>query len=179
MSRPTCHIGVAFYTHPSFPTQWALVLSESPVFDGPVWCSTAIETVNGWGASWTPCDWSPAGFNPMALFSGVVYAAQAAMPMNHVQALISRSNVASELDRFRVQSTGDIPYGTDKYVVLALLRLCEGRHISLPKLDPSGLSNFIRGRVPDLQRAQRAQRGNVYPVVSLENGNVSFGRSRC
>ncbi len=178
MSRSTCHIGVAFYTHPSFPTQWALVLSENPVFDGPVWCSTAVETVNGWGASWTPCDWSPAGFNPMALFSGVVYVAQASMSANHMQALISRSNVASELDRFRVQGTDDIPYGTDKYVVLALLRLFEGRHIRLPKLDPSGLSNFIRGRVPDLQRAQRAQGGNVYPVVSLENGNVSFGCSR-
>lgn len=174
MSHSTCHIGVAFYTHPSFPTQWAIVLSASPVFDGPVWCSTAVETVNGWGASWTPCDWSPAAFNPMALFSGVVYIAQAAMPVNHMQAVISRTNVASELDRFRVQGTGDIPYGTDKYAVLALLRLCEGRHISLPKIDdPTGLANFIRGRVPDLQRAQRA---NMYPVVSLTSGHVSFGR---
>ncbi|SRR6266702_5559087 len=89
------------------------------------------------------------------------------------QALISRSNVVSELDRSRVQGTGDIPYGTDKYVVLALLRLCEGRHIRLPKPYPSGLSNFIRGRT-----RSTVQGGNVYPVVSVENGNVSFGRSR-
>jgi hypothetical protein len=172
MSRSTCHIGVALYTHPCFPTQWALVLSESPVFDGHVWCSTAVETVNGWGASWTPCDSSPSAFNPMALFSGVVYIAQAAMSVNHMQSVISKANVASELDRF---DTGDLPYGSDKYVVLALLRLSEGRHITLPKLDSSALANFIRGRVPDLQRAQRA---NEYPVVSLENGRVSFGQSR-
>jgi hypothetical protein len=108
----------------------------------------------------------------MALFSGVVYIAQAAMPVNHMQSVISKANVASELDRF---DTGDLPYGSDKYVVLALLRLSEGRHITLPKLDSSALANFIRGRVPDLQRAQRA---NEYPVVSLENGRVSFGQSR-
>jgi len=161
MSRSTCHIGVAFYTHPSFPTQWALVLSESPVFDGPVWCSTSVETVNGWGASWTPCDWSPSAFNPMALFSGVVHVGQAAMSTSHLQGLVCKSNVASELDRFKVQDTSDIPYGTDKYVVLALLRLCDGRHIRLPKLDASELSNFIRGRVPDLQRARGAKGGNM------------------
>lgn len=172
MSPSASHIGVALYSHPSFPTQWALVLSESPAFDGPVWCSTAIETVNGWGASWTPCEWSPAPFNPMALFSGVVHIAQSIMPVNHLQAVISKANVASEIDRF-----GDIPYGTDTYAVLALLRLSEGRYITIPKLDPVGLANFIRGRLPDLQRAR--QQANAYPVVSLENGRVSYGRLRC
>ncbi|KAH9170025.1 hypothetical protein EDB89DRAFT_1908188 [Lactarius sanguifluus] len=177
MSRSTCHIGVAFYAHPSFPTQWALVLSESPVFDGPVWCSTAVETVNGWGASWTPCDWSPAGFNPMALFSGVVYVTQAAMPTNHMQALISRSNVASELDRFRVQGTWRHSSSAPTNTSSSSFSVSARDAISgSPKLNPSDLSNFIRGRVPDLQRAQRTQGGNAYPVVSLENGNVSFGR---
>jgi hypothetical protein len=106
----------------------------------------------------------------MALFSGVVHVAQATMPINHLQAVISKANVASEIDRF-----GDIPYGTDTYAVLALLRLSEGRYITIPKLDPAGLANFIRGRLPDLQRSRQA---NAYPVVSLENGKVSYGRLR-
>ncbi|KAI0300684.1 hypothetical protein B0F90DRAFT_1817442 [Multifurca ochricompacta] len=173
----TCHIGVAFYSHPAFPTQWVLVLSDNPLFEGHVWCSTAVETVNGWGASWTPCDSSPSAFNQIALFSGIVHVTRVSMTMNKMQTSISKSNLASEVDRFEVQGDEDIPYDTERYVVLALLRLCEGRSISLPKLEPKSLGNYIRGRFPDVEEAQRPAVSNMYPVVSLESGKVSYGRS--
>jgi len=41
---PPCHIGIAFYTYPTAVTQWVLVLSENPLFEGKVWCNTVIET---------------------------------------------------------------------------------------------------------------------------------------
>ena len=169
----TCHIGVAFYIHPSFPTQWALVLSESPVFEGPVWCSTAVETVNGWGALWEPFNWSPANFNPIAVFLGVVHIAQANLPMDRLKDVISMSNVASELDRFSVQGPGNVQYGTDIYTILALLRLCKGRNIGLPNLDQFALTFLIRGRMDDLQ--QQSGQGGLYPIVFLSNDDVSFG----
>ncbi len=40
---PACNIGVAFYTHSTFPKPWVLALSESPLFKGHVWCNV-IET---------------------------------------------------------------------------------------------------------------------------------------
>ncbi|KAI9434561.1 hypothetical protein BJY52DRAFT_1231157 [Lactarius psammicola] len=52
MSQSTCPIGFTIYTCPSFPTDWSLFLSESPVFEGSGWCSTAIETTSRQGTFW-------------------------------------------------------------------------------------------------------------------------------
>jgi len=177
---PPCHVGIAFYTHPTSVTQWVLVLSENPLFEGKVWCSTAIETVNGWGAYWAPCDWSPATFKPTTLFSGVVYVTQASAPMNNIKAVIASDNRSSELDRFQVHDSGDTPWGTDKYIILALWRLSlrEERFIRLHFFDMADLANQVEFCLPVLRGARQTITGNVYPVVSLNSGNVSFGHSR-
>ncbi|KAH9160691.1 hypothetical protein EDB89DRAFT_2035871 [Lactarius sanguifluus] len=177
MSQPTCYIGVAFYNHASFPTQWALILSENPHFEGPGWGSTAAETVNGVGISSLSFQRSPASFNPIALFSGIVYVAQVRMPIQNLKALISGSNRASAEDRTMVRGTDDIPWGTDKYVVLALLRLSEGRYLRLPRSGRDSLAHFIGGRIRDLHRTRCTPGGDVYPIVSLDSGDVSFGHS--
>ena len=177
MSRPSCYIGVAFYNFASFPTQWALILSENPQFMGPGWGSSAAETVNGVGVSWVRFERTPAGFNPSGLFLGVVCVAQVLMPINNLKALISSSNRASAADRSHVQGTDEIPWGTEKYVVLALLRLYEGRYLRLPRVAQGSLAHFIGGRIRDLHRTRCTPGGAVYPVVSLESGDVSFGQS--
>ena len=177
MSQSSCYIGVAFYNFASFPTQWVLILSENPHFIGPGWGSSSAETVNGVGVSWVRFERSPAGFNPSGLFLGVTYVAQVPMSINNLKALISSSNRASVEDRSHVQGTDDIPWGTDKYVVLALLRLHEGRYLRLPRLARGSLAHFIGGRIRDLHRVRCTPGGDVYPVVSLESGNISFGHS--
>ena len=175
---PPCHIGIAFYTYPTAVTQWVLVLSENPLFEGKVWCNTVIETVNGWGTQWAPCDWSPAAFSPTALFSGVVHIAQARAPMNSIKAVIASDNRSSELDRFKVHGSGDIPWGTEKYIILALWRLSlrEERFILLHVFDMAGLANQVQFRHTVLRDSQQTIPGNLYPVVS-SSGRVSFGRS--
>ena len=177
MSQSTCYVGIAFYNHASFPTQWALILSENPSFMGPGWGSTAAETVNGAGTSSVSFERSPASFNPIGLFLGIVYVAHVPMSINNLKALISSSNQASAADRTLVQGTDDIPWGTDKYVVLALLRLYEGQYLRLPRLRRDSLAHFIAGRIRDLLRLRCTPGGDVYPIVSLESGAVSFGHS--
>ncbi|KAH9976177.1 hypothetical protein BGW80DRAFT_904826 [Lactifluus volemus] len=180
LSASTCHIGVAFYTHRDFPAQWALVLSDNPLFEGHVWCSNAVETMNGWCVSWTPRAWSPAAGSafdpPVALFSGVVHISQISAPVNHVRAWIAGRNFASEFDRFQVHAADDIPYGTDKYVVLALWRLREERLIHFRELDLKSLASRIGSRLLILQQYPPAR--TVYPVIPFEseNGAFSFGR---
>jgi hypothetical protein len=177
----TCHIGVAFYTRHDFPTQWALVLSDNPLFEGNVWCSNAIETTNGWCVSWTPRAWSPAAGSafdpPVAIFSGVVHVAQVSAHMNSMQTWIARRNFASELDRFPVHAFDDIPYGTDKYVVLSLWRLREGRFINFCELDLKSLASRIWSRF--LVLLQHPSSRDLYPVIPFqgENGAIAFGRS--
>jgi len=179
----TCHVGVAFYAHRDFPTQWAVVLADNPVFEGRIWRGNAAETINGWCATWTPCEGSPAandGLNPpVALFSGVLHIAQASVPMDMLQAWIAERNFASELDRFHILTSDDIPYGTAKYVVLALWRLRDGRFIKFRSPDPKTLAGQIRSRFLVLQRLQLPPSSNCYPVVQLEDesGKAFFGRS--
>ena len=56
------------------------------------------------------------------------------MAMNNLKAMIAGSNQGSAEDRNLIPGSDDIPWGTDKYVVLALLRLYEGRYLRLPML---------------------------------------------
>jgi hypothetical protein len=76
-----------------------------------------------------------------------------------------------------VPGTDDILWGSDKYVILALLRLYGERRLKLPRLGRESLAHFIGGRIRDLLRV-RSVPGGVYPVVSLDSGNLSFGHSR-
>jgi hypothetical protein len=59
--------------------------------------------------------------------------------MDRLQAWVAERNFASELDRFYILAPDDIPYGTAKYVVLALWRLRDGQYINFrsPDLRPS------------------------------------------
>jgi hypothetical protein len=177
MAHSTCHVGVAFYTYNSFPTQWALVLSENPQFMGSGWASSPAETVNGAGISWVSLERTPAAFNPNGFFLGVAYVAQINMPMNNLKALISSSNRGSAEDRTLVPGTDDIAWGAEKYVVLALLRLYEGRYFRPPRLGRGGLASFIGGRVRDLLRVPYTPGNPTYPVISLESGTISYGHS--
>lgn len=95
-----------------------------------------------------------------------------------ILALISSSNQASAEDRAQVQGPDDIPWGTEKYVVLALLRLNEGRHLRLPSVGRGILAHFIGGHdLRALYCAQCTPGGDVYPVVSINSGTISFGHS--
>ena len=175
----SCYIGVAFYNISTFPTQWALVLSENPHFIGPGWGSTATDTVDGRvSVSWLSFERSPTGFNTRGQFWGVVRIGQVPMPINNLKLMISNSNRASVEDRAHVPGTDNISWGTDKYVVLALLRLYEERRLKLPRLGRASLLHFIGGRIRDLLRVRYVPGGVVYPVVALDSGNVSFGHSR-
>ena len=178
MSQSTCYIGVAFYNHASITTQWVLILSEHPHFVGPGWGSTVVETVSGVGISWVSFERSPAGFNPLGLFLGIVRVAQITMSINNLKTLISSSNRASTEDRSLMRGTDDISWGTEKYVVLALLRLFEGRYLRLPRFGRDSLAQFITGRIRDLLRVQCTPGGDMHPVISLDSGNVSFSHSR-
>jgi hypothetical protein len=107
----SCHIGVVFYTHRGFPTQWALVLSENSQFEGHVWCSNVAETMNGWclvnAARLVSSCWQCLR-PPVALFSDVDHVGRISAPKDRMQAWIARRNFASELDRFQVHAFDDI-----------------------------------------------------------------------
>ena len=180
MSRPVCYIGVAFFNRPSFPTQWALILSGSPLFEGPGYGSTVAETVNGVCTPWVSINGSPASFNPLGHFLGIISVGQIPTSLQNAHALISSANQASAEDRTFVQGADDIPWGSEKYVVLALLRLHEGRCLTqrLPRLGRGSLAHFIGGRIRDLLRVSYNPGSGVFPVVTLESGQVSFGQPR-
>ena len=95
--------------------------------------------------------------------------------MNDMKALIFSSNRASAEDRVHVQGTDDIPWGTEN--VLALLRLHEGRYLRLPRIGRGILAYFIGGCLRDLYRVQCTPGGDVYPVVSMDSGTISYGHS--
>jgi hypothetical protein len=179
MSQSICYVGVAFYGVASLDTQWALILSEDPHLSGPGWGSSPADTVNGGvGISWVWFKKSPAGFKPSGLFMGVIRVAMVHRSINNLKTVISDYNQASAGDRTYVRGTDDILWGSDKYVVLALLRLYGMSILRLPTLGRDSLAQFIRGRICDLLRTRCTQGSVVYPVVSLESGNLSFGHSR-
>jgi hypothetical protein len=178
MSQSSCYIGVAFYSSAPLYTRWALVLSENTHFMGRGWGSTASDTVDGGVIiSWVPFERSPAGFDTRAQFLGIVRVALVRMSINNLKPLISSSNRASVQDRTHVPGTDDILWGTEKYVVLAILRLYEGGYLRPPRLRRDDLARFIGGRICDLLRRRCVPGGTVYPVVSLDSGNISFGHS--
>jgi hypothetical protein len=164
MSRrsPVCHVGVAFYTAPNSPTQWTLVLSESPSFEGYVWCGTTAETVNGFRTSWTMCNSSLKSTNPMAMFLGIIHIAQSTMSISSTKSLLE--NAASQMNR----PMSFCPNGSESYVVLTLLHLYNEGFVSLNDQNrkPQGLSGSIQTRLSDLHRAL-PQAGRAYSIVSL------------
>ncbi|KAF8259793.1 hypothetical protein EI94DRAFT_1790301 [Lactarius quietus] len=173
MPRSGCYVGVAFYSFAPFPTQWALILSEHPQFLGPGWGSSPADTE---GISWVQFERSPADFNPRGLFLGVVNVSLVPLSINSLMVVISVANQASAEDRTHVRGTEDIPWGSDKYVVLALLRLCRIGYVSLPRLARDSLAHFIGGRIRDLLRMHCAPWSFAYPVITLHSGSVVIRR---
>jgi hypothetical protein len=98
--------------------------------------------------------------------------------MDIVKAVVASDNRSSELDRFEVHGSGDIPWGTEKYIILALWRLSlrRERFIIVHAFDMAGLANQVQLRLAVLRDLQQTIPGNLYPVVS-SSGGVSFGRS--
>jgi hypothetical protein len=144
---------------------------------GSGWASSPAETVNGAGISWVRLERTPAAFNPNGFFLGTTYVAEVSMPMNNLKAMISSSNQGSGADRTLIPGTDDIAWGTEKYVVLALLRLYQGRYLRVPRLGAGNLANFIGGRFRDLLRVPYTPGNPTYPVISLESGTISYGHS--
>jgi len=95
----------------------------------------------------------------MALFSDADHVIQVDAHMADVTAFISGSNIALQRDCSELRGPDDIQWGTDKYVVLTLLRLQEGCSIMLPGPGRSP-ADFIRGPHSDLQHAQCTPEGD-------------------
>jgi hypothetical protein len=164
-----CHVGVAFYNVPGFKPQWVLILSERRLFEGAVWCSSAIETVQGWHESSKKCTPSLATFDPMGLLSGVVHVGYSSMPMKKMRRALAKYKIASEADHLFAPNE-DIP---ERYVIRALLHLCRGRSLRLPTLNPIDLSDMIRNRTSIFPVAQRPA---MFPVVRLMQHGIFYGR---
>ena len=153
--------------------QWVLVLSKYRLFEGEVWCSTAIETVNGWRESSETCAPSLAALYPMALFCGVVHVACALKPMKELKELISEIKLAPQGGQVFGGAELDIP---ERYVVLVILRLCQAHFFKLPPLELESLANLIRGSLPVLLGAQRHPTDDSFPVLRLAKRRPYFGR---
>ncbi|KAI0287763.1 hypothetical protein BC826DRAFT_1108192 [Russula brevipes] len=173
-----CHIGVAFYHVPGFATQWVLVLSHDQLFQGKVWCSTAIKSVNGWRESRKICRPSLAAFDPIARLSGVVHVARSQMSMRFLVASVSEYEIVSEAEAEAGQSLASNPDIPERYVVQILLLLYRKRSLKLPVRDPIVLANLIRGGLPVLQSAQHPPMSNTFPVVHLAKCEAFHGRLR-
>jgi hypothetical protein len=158
MSTCQCHIGVAFYSFPNFPIQWTLVLSESPDFNGYVWCGTVTETVNGFGESWTLSTSSLTTLNPMAVFLGIVHVSKSSLPLTTTKGMVTLENVNA--------SQSSYPIGSEDYVVLALSHLCQSGAINLPDQKPQRISHSIRTVLVGLQQTP-PRPGRGYLVMNL------------
>jgi hypothetical protein len=167
-----CHIGVAFYNVPGFPPQWVLVLSTRRLFEGAVWCNSAIETVGGWYESSKKCTPSLAALDPMRLLSGVIHVAYTSMPMKKLRKAVSRYKIASDAGHLVVPGA-DMH---ERYVIQVLLHLCRERCLRLPTLNSVALADMIRRRSSILLVAQSPAMDNTFPVVRLMKHGISFGR---
>ena len=179
-SSSNSHIGIAFYHTHGHPIHCVLVVSKSALFDEGVWCSTIMETVNGWDVSWTMCDRSPTSYSRTAFLLGIVHVAQVYASVTDLKNMINSCNPVSELDRFGVHGSNDLSFSGDKYVTLAILRLSEMRVINLPVKEPKSLFNAIRQRIPQPGNAMHSLSANEIPVTFLFQGDHCIGRgARC
>ncbi|KAN0135099.1 hypothetical protein V8E53_006990 [Lactarius tabidus] len=68
MSQPTFHIGIPLHP-PSFHTDRTFFVTPTPVLGGSGWCTTTVQTTNGWSACWVnsgslppaSTQWRPSG----------------------------------------------------------------------------------------------------------------------
>jgi hypothetical protein len=175
--RSACHVGVAFHTVPGFPTQWSVVLSQSQRFEGKVWCTTISETTNGRGTFWKHLDWSPSRLDPMALFSGVIWVAKSTYAVSTLQNWVSSECIIPGKNDSESPTWDDIGRDSEEFAGLVLLRIFEGGYILLPDAHPPTLTSLIRDRLPDLQAAERPDRGS-YPILSIDTGKITYARAK-
>jgi hypothetical protein len=168
--RP-CHVGVAFYNVPGFPPQWVLILSERRLFEGTVWCNSAVETVNGWHEFSSKCTPSLAALDPMRHLSGVIHVARTSMPMKKLRKAVSKYKIASDAGLLSVPDA-DMH---ERYVIQVLLHLCRGSCLRIPTLNPISLADMIRRRASILPVSHSPAMDNMFPVVRLMKHGISYG----
>jgi hypothetical protein len=150
------------------------VLSEHEAFEGEAWCSTAAESENGWREAWTMCTSSPAAFNQIGRFMGVLHIACAEVPMQALKDTIINFKIASEEAGPFTTNVPDLSI-PESYVVRALLRLFEGHFLRLT-LDPNAITFVISGWIPILETFQRPPIEQVLPVIYFQSPIPIFGR---
>jgi hypothetical protein len=175
MSQPSTYIGIAFLTADGYPHQSAIVLSTHMQFDDVVLSGTVIESVNGRVVSWKHSPKSPPSFEQYLRLVGVITVAKVNGQPSDIYESIKSLEWKVQDVRPNSNSLKEI-YSND-YVCRALLDLCNKRIISLP----SNMKNNLGGHITDgLGKLLRrpATRFNVYHVVSLEDEDTVFGRTR-
>jgi hypothetical protein len=166
MSSSTSHVGVAIFHHPGFPTRWVLVISADDLFQGRVFCSSLMLSVNGPKQMWLERNSSPLYFTHTGVFAGVIHIAALPVPME---------SVLSELHLVDLTTTSADPAQTDQYVLQCL------SHIGYKYLGPFNLCmvketlrEAIRARIPLLNYCPST---GFYHVASLSLDGVRVGKT--
>ncbi|KAI0262028.1 hypothetical protein BC834DRAFT_892701 [Gloeopeniophorella convolvens] len=168
------HIGLAAFAVPNLPPQWSIVLSPNVIFRRDVWCGSLSETVNGRGIRWENCGGSLTAANTMGLLQGIIRVGRTALPLNHIQTLISKTSSSSEVAQYRVHPSDGAIVGTEKFIISALLALKDVNGIVISHSDASILVQAVRSRLTQLQQMSRTTANGNYPIVDLENSKTSY-----
>jgi hypothetical protein len=172
MPQISTYIGIAFFAAEGYPYQSAIVLSSHMQFDDAVLNGTVINSVNGRVVSWRICDNSPAIFEPHLRLVGVIMVAKVDYQPSDVCRSI-QSLVWNEQD-VRVNSNSLKEDYSNDFVCRAVLDLCNKRTINIS----SNMKNNLDGRITDCLDILLTKQGSNFPIISLEDGETVFGRTR-
>jgi hypothetical protein len=175
MPQTSTYIGIAFLTADGYPHQSAIVLSTHMQFGDAVLSGTVIESVNGRVVSWKHSNKSPSSFEPYLRLVGVITVAKVNGQPSDIYESIKSLGWKAQDARANSDSLKET-YSND-YVCRALLDLCNKRTISLPSNMKNNLDGYITDGLCGLLR-RPPTRFNVYHVVSLEDEDTIFGRTR-
>jgi hypothetical protein len=163
------HIGIAFFTADGFPVQWVIVLSSSEdsskPFNGPVWCGTLIESVNGRVESWRHCEQGLTTFSPDLLIFGVVTVGKVGLPARDIRGSIF--NRAWTAQDSRNSNDGSKYPPTDAYVRRVLFYLCDIKTISLPARVKNNFSGHIAGLLSRIGECRMSRVVTTCPVIPI------------
>jgi hypothetical protein len=163
------NIGIAFYTANGFPVQWVIVLSSSAdpskPFDGPVWCGTLIESVNGRVESWRQCEQGLITFSPHLFLFGVVNVGNINQPESNIRGSIF--NRAWSAQDSRSGTNGGKYPPTDAYVRQVLSYLCQKKAISLPPRVKNNFSGHFEGLLSRIGECRMSNMVNTCPVIPI------------